>query len=243
MSCAAVILSPHFDDAVLSCWRLLADDGDVLVVNVFAGVPPQGTLGWWDRLAGCEDSAAAVRARIEEDRRALALTGRTAVNLDFLDDQYREREEDPAGIAAALRAVLTPAQRIYAPAALGDRHRDHLAVCTAALELHAEDYDVRLYADLPHAALYGWPRWALNGEPPGNGDDQADERWARQLRGSGLELDRMTASVARLSDRERERKLASVRAYASQLEPLEQAYGRSFDAPEGLGYEVTWVLS
>ncbi len=37
-----IILSPHFDDAVLSCWHLLAGAGAVLVVNVFAGEPPAG---------------------------------------------------------------------------------------------------------------------------------------------------------------------------------------------------------
>jgi len=31
------ILSPHFDDAVLSCWQLLSGSGDVVVINVFAG--------------------------------------------------------------------------------------------------------------------------------------------------------------------------------------------------------------
>ena len=56
-----IILSPHFDDAILSCWHLLASAGEVLVVNVFAGEPPAGTLGWWDELAGATDSAAAVR--------------------------------------------------------------------------------------------------------------------------------------------------------------------------------------
>ena len=50
-----IILSPHFDDAVLSCWHLLASAGEVLVVNVFAGEPPAGTLGWWDELAGASD--------------------------------------------------------------------------------------------------------------------------------------------------------------------------------------------
>ena len=52
MSPDTVILSPHFDDAVLSCWHLLASAGEVLVVNVFAGEPPAGTLGWWDRARG-----------------------------------------------------------------------------------------------------------------------------------------------------------------------------------------------
>jgi len=242
MSHAAVILSPHFDDAVLSCWHLLAGEQEVLVVNVFSGVPPEGTLGWWDRRAGCNDSAAAVRARIEEDRHALALAGRPAVNLDFLDGQYRAQEQDPRSIVAALRRVLRGAPRIYAPAGLGDRHRDHCAVCAAALELHAEGHDVRLYADLPHATMFGWPRWVLDGGDRDDADDQADERWRQQLHANGLQPSRMAATVHRLSDGERARKLASVRAYASQLEPLEQGFGQSFDAPEVLGYEVTWEL-
>ena len=102
-----VILSPHFDDAVLSCWHVLASAGEVLVVNVFAGEPPARTLGWWDRLAGATDSAAAVRMRIEEDRQALALAGRTAVNLPFLDSQYRQPDQAPGEIVEALRGVVS----------------------------------------------------------------------------------------------------------------------------------------
>ncbi len=156
-----VILSPHFDDAVLSCWHVLAGSGEVLVVNVFAGEPAPGTLGWWDRSAGASDSVAVVRTRIEEDRRALALAGRAAVNLPFLDGQYRQEGEAPEEILRALRGVLPAGARLYAPAGLGDCHPDHLAVRAAALALHGEGAEVRLYADLPHATLGGWPRWVL----------------------------------------------------------------------------------
>src|SRR5271165_7049564 len=104
-----IILSPHFDDAVLSCWEVLAGAGEVLVVNVFAGEPPAGTLGWWDELAGASDSAAAVSARIEEDRQALALAGRAAVNLPFLDSQYRQDDQAPGEIVQALRECFSRA--------------------------------------------------------------------------------------------------------------------------------------
>ena len=166
MSADSIILSPHFDDAVLSCWHLLTGTGEVLVVNVFAGEPPAGVLGWWDRFAGASESAAAVRARIEEDRRALALAGRAHVNLPFLDSQYREADQAPAEIVEALRGVLVAGARIYAPASLGDGHCDHTAVRAAALALRAEGADVTLYADLPHATMLGWPRWVLNGGAP-----------------------------------------------------------------------------
>ena len=111
MSPDTIILSPHFDDAVLSCWNLLAGVGEVLVVNVFAGEPPAGTLGWWDQLAGATDSAATVRMRIEEDRQALALAGRRAVNLPFLDSQYREGDQTPEEIVEALRGRIAAENR------------------------------------------------------------------------------------------------------------------------------------
>src|ERR1700689_2859366 len=39
-SAPALVLSPHPDDAVLDCWSLLAGDRDVIVVNLFTGLPP-----------------------------------------------------------------------------------------------------------------------------------------------------------------------------------------------------------
>ncbi|HLB20501.1 MAG TPA: PIG-L family deacetylase [Solirubrobacteraceae bacterium] len=237
----AVILSPHFDDAVLSCWHVLESAVEVLVVNVFAGEPAAGALGWWDRLAGATDSAAAVRMRIEEDRRALALAGREAVNLPFLDSQYRRSDQAPAEIAEALRGVLVAGARIYAPASLGDHHADHTAVRAAALALHEEVAEVTLYADLPHATQNGWPRWVLDGRSS-PGADRAGERWASQLEATGIPVERMVAAAHRLPPEERARKLEAVLTYASQTAPLEQVFGRSLKDPELLAFEVDWRL-
>jgi LmbE family N-acetylglucosaminyl deacetylase len=218
MSPNTVILSPHFDDAVLSCWHVLARAGEVLVVNVFAGEPPAGTLGWWDELAGASDSAAAVRARIEEDRQALALAGRAAVNLPFLDSQYRQSDQASGEIVQALRGVLIKDARIYAPASLGDHHPDHTAVRAAALALHAEGADVALYADLPHATVFGWPRWVLDGSS--SEADPAGEGWATQLQETGVPVERMVAATHRLSPKEHAAKLEAVLTYSSQTAPL-----------------------
>ncbi|MGH2855333.1 MAG: hypothetical protein ACRDLF_14200, partial [Solirubrobacteraceae bacterium] len=51
-----LVLSPHWDDAVLDCWSLLSSDREVHVVNLFAGVPAPGRLGPWDAITGAEDS-------------------------------------------------------------------------------------------------------------------------------------------------------------------------------------------
>lgn len=236
----AIILSPHFDDAVLSCWHVLASAGEVLVVNVFAGEPPAGTLGWWDRLAGATDSAAAVRMRIEEDRQALALAGRTAVNLPFLDNQYRQPDEAPEEIVEALRGVVVAGALLYAPASLGDHHPDHAAVRAAALALHAEGADLELYADLPHATVSGWPRWVLDGSS--SGADSAGERWASQLETTGIPVERMVATTHRLPAQAHTRKLEAVLTYGSQIAPLQRIFGRSLEDPRPLGLEVDWRL-
>jgi hypothetical protein len=57
-----VILSPHLDDAVLSCWHTLAATGEVAVINVFAAIPaPDQPLSWWDRITSASNSAARMR--------------------------------------------------------------------------------------------------------------------------------------------------------------------------------------
>jgi GlcNAc-PI de-N-acetylase len=238
---AAVILSPHFDDAVLSCWHVLANAGEVLVVNVFAGEPSAGTLGWWDELAGATDSAAVVQMRIEEDRRALALAGCASVNLPFLDSQYRQSEDAPEEIAEALRKVIDADARLYAPASLGDQHRDHAAVRAAALALHAEGADLRLYADLPHATVLGWPRWVLDGSSS-TGADPAGEQWASQLEATDIPVERMVAAKHRLPPPAYAKKLEAVRYYSSQIAPLRRTFGPSLEDPQQLGLEVDWRL-
>ncbi len=244
MSPDTIILSPHFDDAVLSCWHVLAGPGEALVVNVFAGEPPAGTLGWWDRLAGASDSAAAVQARIEEDHRALALVGRTAVNLPFLDSQYRQAAQAPEEIVEALRGVLGGAlvegAQIYAPASLGDCHRDHTAVRTAALALHAEGAEVMLYADVPHATVAGWPQWVL--EESSAETDRAGEQWAKQLEATGVPVERMVATKHRLPADEHASKLEAVLSYSSQIAPLQETLGALLEDPQLLGLEVDWRL-
>jgi hypothetical protein len=235
-----VILSPHFDDAVLSCWHVLASPGEVLVVNVFGGEPAAGVRGWWDELAGATDSAAAVRVRVEEDRQALALACRTAVNLPFLDGQYRKSDQPPGEIVQALRGVLVEGARIYAPAGLGDHHRDHTSVRAVALALRAEGADVVLYADLPHATVSGWPRWVLDGSS--SAADPAREGWATQLQETGVPAERMVAAVHRLPTEHHFRKLEAVLTYRSQIAPLQRVFGSSLEDPQLLGVEVDWRL-
>ena len=71
-----LLLSPHWDDAVLDCWSLLTGAREPQVVNVFAGIPAPGRLAIWDAITSAEDSAARAQDRIDEDALALARAGR-----------------------------------------------------------------------------------------------------------------------------------------------------------------------
>ena len=206
----ALVVSPHFDDAVLSCWSVLEEARGARVVNVFAGLPDPGVLGEWDQRTAATDSRARVRERIDEDRRALAPVAPEPVNLEFLDAQYRAAPPPLGEIAEALRPRLHDGDVVYAPAAIG-AHPDHVLVRDAVLSVRP---DARLYADQPYTLVYGWelPRATKNG------------RLARRV---------VLAPAARL------RKLTAVRQYRTQLRGLSEGLGFGADA-HGVALELFW---
>src|SRR5919198_5165812 len=159
MTPTAVVISPHFDDAVLSCWHVLQADVDPRVVTVFAGVPEPGTTGWWDRLTGAGDSAERMRERLREDEEALGIAGARSVRLELLDEQYRHNGRVPA-ITDSLAPHVRDAAEVYAPLGLF-LAADHRLVRDAALALRE---DVRLYADHPHAGIWGLPSWVTGSD-------------------------------------------------------------------------------
>lgn len=144
-----IVVSPHLDDAVLSCWSLLTRPEDVLVVTVFAGLPPEGVLGEWDRDGGSTDSRKRVRERIAEDQAALAIAGCEGIYLDFLDEQYGSREQP---LTDGLRPWVERADVVYGPkgAAAND---DHLRVYGALVDVCP---GLRFYADLPYSLVEGF---------------------------------------------------------------------------------------
>jgi hypothetical protein len=232
---SSVILSPHFDDAVLSCWHVLDGSGEVTVVNIFSGSPPPWTpLPSWDRATGATDAVERMRERREEDRRALAVAGRDALHLGLLDDHYRSAEVRPDAIVTRLETVLAPGGLIYAPAAL-DRHPDHVLVRDAGTVLGRAGWQLALYADLPHAIRRGWPAW-VTGQSAGD----VDGEWVTALAESGLAVERLVPRVRPLDARARERKLRSLETYRTQLAGLDRLSFVPLEDPRALSWEVTW---
>lgn len=173
-----VFLSPHLDDAVLSCGgiiRELAIKGSrVEIWTICAGDPPAGlrppfAMSLEQRWQTGPESVAARRI---EDRAACARVGATAVHFDLPDCIYRrlpdgsplvDGENDlwqplPEGeiplaerLAEQIKARLEGNCRLAAPLGLGD-HIDHRLVRAAALGLNIPIY---FYPDYPYAARPG----------------------------------------------------------------------------------------
>jgi len=178
---APVLLSPHWDDAVLSCWNVLNADPRPEVVNVFAGLPAAGHSGPWEAFAGLPDSRARAQARIEEDAHALSLAGHRPHNLQLQETKQRDGSEGARlrALGRALAGVVPRASRVYAPAGIGG-HVDHVLARRYACSLLRQGMPVTLYAELPYCVTHGWPQWVRADGPRGSGD--VDAYWQVFLR-------------------------------------------------------------
>jgi N-acetylglucosaminyl-diphospho-decaprenol L-rhamnosyltransferase len=132
-----LVISPHLDDAVLSCGELLFAHSGSTVITVFAGRPaPDRELTEWDAASGFQRGDDVVGMRREEDAMALAVLSARPVWLDFLDSQYGRTPPmetlvetlDQAIRATALHTVFMP---------LGLFHSDHQLVSQACLAVMA----------------------------------------------------------------------------------------------------------
>lgn len=221
-----LVLSPHPDDAVLSCWHALAGR-QAEVVTVFAGLPTAGVpLSAWDRLTGASDARARAAVRRAEDVAALTVAGCAVRPLDLLGKSYREGPLDTAALRAAVEAAIGNAEEVWLPAAIGG-HPDHRALRDAALDVLGSRTG-RMYADLPYAIRYGWPDW-VTGSPREDPLDVTAWLAAQLPPAAGGPL------VHRLPSGQQARKWSAVRRYASQFPALADR--------AVLPYEVCWPVT
>lgn len=158
-----LVLSPHLDDAALSCGASMARAVDlgwrVVVLVVFAGEPPASALTpaarEYHEMCGLGDDA--IAARISEDEAAMSVLSAESRRLGLLECLYRLGPDgtpryatwtdisDPPGgpepeIVEALTGAVADALASYQPdvvlhpLAVGG-HVDHQAVRTGALRL------------------------------------------------------------------------------------------------------------
>lgn len=174
-----VFLSPHFDDAALSCGGAMAQLGrlgeSVVVATIFGGKPDYGQLSPFARSIHARPLAGAdpIDLRVAEEREALAILHAQSQLYPYLDCIYRQDLAEGRWLYAsedALFGPLDPADgtlvadlsrtlarlapsaercRFYAPLAIGS-HVDHQLVRQAAFRLLEAGHDVRFYEDYPY---------------------------------------------------------------------------------------------
>jgi LmbE family N-acetylglucosaminyl deacetylase len=186
-----IFLSPHHDDAVLSCGgtmaRLARAGERVSAITVFSGdaEPPYSPLARrFHELWGV--SADVVQLRRAEDAAAMSLLGIDIAWQQTLEALYRrdagrwlypELEQlfgplDPHDLAlvGALHAAIAPRItgapiRLYAPLAIG-RHVDHVLTLLLGRALVAAVTEVWHYEDVPYVLDPAADRPTIADEPP-----------------------------------------------------------------------------
>ena len=140
-----VVVSPHFDDAVLGAAHLIAGNPGTTVVTVLGGRPPAypDEPTSWDACGGFKAGDDIVAVRREEDRAAMEFLEATPVWLDFPDHQYLEPSQRPrpVEVAPALAAALEEASPTAVFLPMGLANPDHGLTHDAGLRVRAERHE------------------------------------------------------------------------------------------------------
>lgn len=240
-----LVVSPHFDDAALSCAAVLDRGEPVDVLTVCAGAPEPPRRGWWDERCGFATSAESVPARRREEERALGPDNHRLILLDLLERQHFEgprAESDGERIVRAVRdwlaeagagTVVLPAGAGWTPRWLPPRlaqklrepqgpepHDDHVFTRDALLRAELGEFPLVLYEELPY--LWG-------------GSAERAARRAALAHGYRIQVEVVPV--------DRERKAARLASYTSQIAHLSPPAGR-LDSPSTLpATERYWQLS
>lgn len=153
----ALLISPHFDDAILSAGQLMAGRPDCVVATVYAAEP----LNWdrqteYDKKCGFDNAKDSVAVRALEDMEACALLQARAIHMEFVDGQYNEPSK-PKDIKKELTELVNSDFFEFVVAPLGLDHPDHKVISDILLEMKKEGKIKRplyLWEDLPTRVVY-----------------------------------------------------------------------------------------
>jgi LmbE family N-acetylglucosaminyl deacetylase len=181
----AIYLSPHLDDAALSCggqiYDLTARGKPVLIVTLMAGDPADAPASQFAQSLHqrWELESDVVRARQAEDIAACTTLGADWEHWDFLDCIYRVEsgtnrpfytsdteifgkidatEIDLVGTLASRMGQLPDCNRIFAPLTLGN-HVDHQLTRQAAERCFSVSH-LYYYEDYPYARQFSAEKFA-----------------------------------------------------------------------------------
>jgi LmbE family N-acetylglucosaminyl deacetylase len=164
-----VIVSPHLDDAVLSCGGFMSVHPGVMVVTVFAGNPVAypSPMRLWDVQSGFGPDDDVMEVRRGEDRAALAVLDATPVHLDFIEHSYNEgdRPVAPELIGSALADALRALDPTLVLAPFGLANPDHDVTHRGCMQARDEiDGSTAwwLYEDMGYKHIPGMLAWRVS---------------------------------------------------------------------------------
>lgn len=169
-----LFISPHLDDALLSCgariWQSTQAGQDVLVASVFTNPSPHSA----------DSHKTSYQKRISDDKQATQLLGARSVHMGFIDAPFRNKQyrdftsilfhhelpksDRPVMLAVAkhLRQLIQESNpdEVWFPLGVGG-HIDHHIVYESSKLLKDVQAQFHYYEDLPYALLPGWNsvRW------------------------------------------------------------------------------------
>jgi LmbE family N-acetylglucosaminyl deacetylase len=165
-----VVLSPHLDDAVLSCGQFLTAHPGTTVVTVFCGFPAEilDPPNWWAQLSGFGPGDDVVAARREEDRRAMGQLGAVPLHLDGFPERDLQPDEPIATadqVADALVELLAEVAPTLVLLPMGLANPEHVCVHDAALvvreRLGEEGPGWIAYQDIAYHQIPGQLAWRV----------------------------------------------------------------------------------
>jgi LmbE family N-acetylglucosaminyl deacetylase len=168
-----IYLSPHFDDAVLSCGGLiygqthptvetLQCDVSTEIWTILAGDPPPGPLSEFARqshaLWGAASGEDMLAMRRAEDQAAAAILGADLVHFDLPDCIYRRSSEGEVLYPETVMTSPHPFERRLhiriANALRSELRPDDVLVCPLSLGGHVDHILVRRAAEALHRPLF-----------------------------------------------------------------------------------------
>lgn len=205
------MISPHLDDAVLSCGQLINSRPGTVITTILAGFPPGAHGGWSGQTTGLPVAEDANSMRRDEDQRATRALGARTNWIDIPAQEYGPTSSPSERLLSIQQSIVTAVANtemcsLFLP--LGLTHPDHIIVSDAALlAVHASNVESYVYMEMP----YGQAR-------PG--------RVRRRLRriGRRFYMEPLAPFVGDV-----QKKAEAVNAYASQIETLQQGFGRYFN--------------
>jgi LmbE family N-acetylglucosaminyl deacetylase len=223
-----VVVSPHFDDAGLSCVSLFAQNPGAVLLTVFGNGPEVvDPIPSWDAASGFVAGDDVIGVRASEDKDACDVMGAVQMRLEHWDSQYRSsryRYSGPTKARDLVDAIANsiddafngsgPAHGVMSwalPLAAG--HSDHELATMATLQWARRRSGVELmvYDDLPYSVE----------------STRHKKRALRRIRDLRYSLEPLSLDLSTEAD-----KVRVVECYVSQLGPLADRVQLALASPE-----------